>query len=149
MIHRRVAAIATLTLLAVIVGACSAATGSAATTSAPGSDGPGGAPSGRISPPPSGDVVPGEVPDAVLASVIDAAAAETGVDPADVTVINAEAVTWSDGSLGCPEPGVLYTQALIDGYRVVVEAGGQALDYRIGNGEPRLCTGFQPGGSDG
>ena len=144
MIHRRVAAIATVTLLAVIVGACSAAT-----SSAPASDGAGGAPSGRVSPPPSGDVIPGEVPDAVLASVIDAAAAETGVDPADVVVINAEAVTWNDGSLGCPEPGVLYTQALIDGYRVVVEAGGQQLDYRIGNGEPRLCTGFQPGGSGG
>jgi hypothetical protein len=146
MTHRHMAVIAAVALVALILGACSAASGSAG---APGSDGPGGAPSGRISPPPSGDVVPGEVPDAVLASVIDAAAAETGVDPADVTVINAEAVTWSDGSLGCPEPGVLYTQALIDGYRVVVEAGGQALDYRIGNGEPRLCTGFQPGGSDG
>jgi hypothetical protein len=145
MIHRRIAEIATVTLLAVIFGACSAAT----TSSAPASDGSGGAPSGRISPPPSGDVIPGEVPDAVLASVIDAAATETGVDPAEVVVINAEAVTWSDGSLGCPEPGVLYTQALIDGYRVVVEAGGRQLDYRIGNGEPRLCTGFQPGGSDG
>jgi hypothetical protein len=144
MIRRRAAAIAAVTLLAVILVACSAATSSPAA-----SNGAGGAPSGRMSPPPSGDVIPGEVPDAVIASVIDAAAAETGVDPADVVVINAEAVTWNDGSLGCPEPGVLYTQALIDGYRVVVEAGGQQLDYRIGNGEPRLCTGFQPGGSGG
>jgi hypothetical protein len=144
MIRRRAAAIAAVTLLAVILVACSAATSSPAE-----SNGAGGAPSGRVSPPPSGDVIPGEVPDAVIASVIDAAAAETGVDPADVVVINAEAVTWNDGSLGCPEPGVLYTQALIDGYRVVVEAGGQQLDYRIGNGEPRLCTGFQPGGSGG
>jgi hypothetical protein len=26
-------------------------------------------------------------------------------------VVSAKAVTWSDGSLGCPEPGKLYTQA--------------------------------------
>jgi hypothetical protein len=37
-------------------------------------------------------------------------------------VVQAEAVTWPDGALGCPEPGIVYTQALVPGYWVVVEA---------------------------
>lgn len=140
----RVTGIATAAMLVVVLAACSGAS-----TSPPTTAGPGAAPSDRVSPPPSGGAVPGAVPDDVLASVVDAAAAETGVDPADVVVVSAEAVTWGDGSLGCPQPGMMYTQALVDGYRVVVEAGGRELDYRVGNGEPRLCEGFQPGGSGG
>jgi hypothetical protein len=89
------------------------------------------------------------VPDDVLASVTTAAATEAGVSADQVTVISAEPVTWGDGSLGCPQPGMMYTQALVDGYRVIVDAGGEQLDYRVGNGQVRLCEGFQPGGSDG
>ena len=43
-----------------------------------------------------------------------------GVDPDDLEVISAEEVTWPDGSLGCPEPGMSYTQALVDGSKVVL-----------------------------
>jgi hypothetical protein len=133
-------------LLTIVMAACSAAT----TSDQPvGSGGPGAPPSGRVSPPSSGGALPGAIPDAVLASVMDVAATEAGVAPADVTVVSAEPVTWGDGSLGCPQPGVMYTQALVDGYRVVVEAGGEQLDYRVGNGQVRLCEGFEPGGSGG
>ena len=41
------------------------------------------------------------------------------------------AVTWNDGSLGCPEPGMFYTQALVDGYHVILQAGDEELDYRV------------------
>jgi hypothetical protein len=30
---------------------------------------------------------------------------------------------WNDGSLGCPEPGMMYTQALVNGYWLIIEAG--------------------------
>ncbi len=47
---------------------------------------------------------------------------------------------FNDGSLGCPKPGVQYTQALVDGMRVVVTAGGRTYDYRFGTGDtPVLC----------
>ncbi|WP_418605475.1 hypothetical protein [Georgenia sp. SUBG003] len=50
-------------------------------------------------------------------------------------------MTWNDGSLGCPEPGTVYTQALVDGYHVVLEAGGERYDYRVGGAaDVRLCT---------
>jgi hypothetical protein len=54
---------------------------------------------------------------------------------ADFKVIQAEAVQWNDGSLGCPQPGLEYTQAIVDGYRIVVEWGGQQFDYRTGKGQ--------------
>jgi hypothetical protein len=38
-------------------------------------------------------------------------------------------VTWSDGSLGCPKPGMLYTQALVPGYRVKLKVGSEVWDY--------------------
>ena len=79
-----------------------------------------------------------------LASVTEAAlvdaAGRTGQSRADLKVLSAEAVTWSDGSLGCPQPGMMYTQALVPGYRVRIEAGGQVLDYHAGkSGRPVLC----------
>jgi hypothetical protein len=54
------------------------------------------------------------------------------VDPADITVLSAEEVTWRDGSMGCPQPGMLYTQALTNGTRVVLEADGQRYHYHAG-----------------
>ena len=56
--------------------------------------------------------------------------------------MSAQAVTWNDGSLGCPEPGQAYTQALVDGYQVVLEVDGDRYDYRVGNGASvKLCDG--------
>ena len=64
-----------------------------------------------------------------------------GVDVAAFRVVSAEAVTWRDGSWGCPQPGRSYTQALEDGLRVLVEADGRTWDYRFGaRGAFRLCT---------
>ena len=60
------------------------------------------------------------------------AAKRSGMDKASLKVESAEAVTWSDGSLGCPEPGMMYTQALVPGYRVKVRAGEVLLDYHAG-----------------
>ena len=55
-------------------------------------------------------------------------------------VVSAERVQFSSGALGCPAPGMSYTQALVDGYRVVVRVGDRTFDYRFGTGdEPRLC----------
>ncbi len=55
-------------------------------------------------------------------------------------VLTAAAMQWPDGSLGCPEPGVMYTQAVVDGSQIVVEAGGETYDYRLdGSGNFRLC----------
>ncbi|MFB7894258.1 hypothetical protein ACFC1I_18800 [Microbacterium sp. NPDC056044] len=56
-------------------------------------------------------------------------------------LVSSEAVTWNNGALGCPSPGVSYTQAIVEGMRVVVSVGGTTYDYRFGTTDsPRLCT---------
>lgn len=72
---------------------------------------------------------------AILADLEHRGAPTTGLE-----VVKAVAVTWPNGSLGCPKPGMMYTQALIDGYQVVVKAGGTTYDYRFGStSAARLC----------
>lgn len=55
-------------------------------------------------------------------------------------LVSAEQVTFTDGSLGCAEPGQSYTQALVDGMRVIVSVEGTTYDYRLGEGDLKLCT---------
>lgn len=57
-----------------------------------------------------------------------------GIDPSDITVVSVEEVTWPDGSIGCPQPGMRYTQALVNGSLVTLEAGGQTYEYHSGGG---------------
>lgn len=60
---------------------------------------------------------------------------------APITLAHARRVVWSNGSLGCPQPGRAYTQALVDGYEIVFEADGRRWHYHGSDrGEaPRLC----------
>jgi len=79
-------------------------------------------------------------PAALIEAAIDDATRRSGVDRSSIEVLVAEAVTWSDGSLGCPEPGMLYTQALVPGYRIVLRAGTMQLRYHSGrSGAPNFC----------
>ena len=77
---------------------------------------------------------------AMVEAALDDAARRTKIDRTKLTVLSAEGVTWSDGSLGCPEPGKAYTQALVPGYRIRIQAGAEVLDYHAGRrGVPVLC----------
>ena len=77
--------------------------------------------------PPSGgsDGLPAGLIDDVIALAED----ETGVDRSEIEVVLAEAVTWGDGSIGCPEEGMMYTQALVPGYRVILDIAGEELAF--------------------
>jgi hypothetical protein len=44
-------------------------------------------------------------------------------------VVELQRVTWRDGSLGCPQPDMAYTQALIPGWRIVLAAGSRSVEY--------------------
>lgn len=66
---------------------------------------------------------------AITAAALADAAQRTGSAAGDMVVVGAEAVVWADGSLGCPEPGVLYTMALVPGYRVRIAVAGNVMDY--------------------
>jgi hypothetical protein len=52
-----------------------------------------------------------------------------------------EARQWSDTSLGCPRPGVLYAQVLTPGFLIVVSGGGKQLEYHSDErGRVVLCA---------
>ena len=90
--------------------------------------------------PPTPSMPIADIPPSITEAVIEEAARVSGVPFEDVSVVRAEAVVWNDGSLGCPQPDEMYTQALVEGYWVVVDAGGQEYDFRVGsNGDLRLC----------
>lgn len=85
-----------------------------------------------------------DAPPEVAQAVADAAE-RSGRDTGDVEVVRFEQVTWPDGAIGCPEPGEMYTQALVDGYRIVVSIGDEQLTYHGADGqEPFLCEDPQP-----
>jgi len=106
-----------------------------------------GAENARARPPGGGVVAPGadgEVSLPSLLAVLKADALQrTQAEAARVTVQPAEAVTWSDGALGCPQPGRMYTQALVPGWRVRVDVAGAApltLSYHASRrGQWLLC----------
>jgi hypothetical protein len=80
------------------------------------------------------------VPEAILGPILNEVAKLVNVPREQLVIVRAEAVLWNDGSLGCPEPGIEYTQALINGYWVVIKAAGQTYDFRVGGGGSfRLC----------
>jgi hypothetical protein len=138
-----------LAALALTLAACAAgqgASGSASPSEAPEASVPVFTPRDlrtappSASPPPSDGPVTGDVPASILDPLIADAADRTGVDPDAIEVVEAQEVTWNDGSLGCPEPGMSYTMALVDGYHVILAAEDTELDYRAtGEGTFKLC----------
>ncbi len=79
------------------------------------------------SPPVGGSAVQQSVAD--LAATLD-------VDPGEVEVVSVEEMTWRNGSRGCAQPGMSYTQALIEGSRIILRAGGRTYEYHSGGSQP-------------
>ncbi len=58
-----------------------------------------------------------------------------------IKLVSIEEVTWPNGSLGYPKPGMVYIQVLIPGYRIVLSDGTDTYEYhtdqnkRIEHGE--------------
>jgi hypothetical protein len=89
--------------------------------------------------------VTGEVPGEILDLIKKDLSERTGAPPEGIVVIQDQEIVWNDGSLGCPQPGEFYTQALVNGYWVILEFEGQKYDYRASDkGYFFLCEGFHP-----
>jgi hypothetical protein len=80
------------------------------------------------------------MPREVRRAVVSDAAKRFQVQESAVVLAQAERVTWSDGSLGCPQPGMSYTQALVPGYRVTAKtAAGQFVYHTDERGNVVSC----------
>lgn len=73
------------------------------------------------------EIAPGLVP--YVEQVFSDLAERLDIDRERIELVDAEYVTWRDGALGCPEPGNMYTQALVPGYRIRLRAGGEIHYY--------------------
>ena len=62
------------------------------------------------------------------------------VDQGQVIVSGAQSVTWRSGALGCPEPGMNYTQALVPGTVIYLKVDTMIHAYhaRVA-GKPFYC----------
>ena len=81
-----------------------------------------------------------QIPNQILEPILKEAAALASVSREQLMIVRAEPALWNDGSLGCAQPGNLYTQALVNGYWVIIKARGQEYDFRADNrGSFILC----------
>ena len=79
---------------------------------------------------------PNVTPDLAVRLAIADLAARLDVDPQAIRVVRVDNVVWRDGSLGCPRPGMFYTQALAPGLRIVLEADEKHFNYHAARGRP-------------
>lgn len=62
------------------------------------------------------------------------------VDPQNITLSGIESVSWRSGSMGCPKPGMMYTQALVPGVLIRLTLDGETYRYHAAkNGQPFYC----------
>ncbi|HIK28968.1 MAG: hypothetical protein NZ660_06680 [Oscillatoriaceae bacterium SKYG93] len=58
---------------------------------------------------------------------------QTGISRNKLSIIDYSRQTWPNGCLGIPKPGEMCTQALVEGWKVVVSDGTQEWIYRTDN----------------
>lgn len=57
-----------------------------------------------------------------------------------MTLIGARKVNWRSGALGCPQPGMNYTQALVPGVLILLQVDGKSFGYHAKDGaKPFHC----------
>jgi hypothetical protein len=84
--------------------------------------------------------MPTNPPTGNTAFAVDDLARRLGVDAGAIEVVSVEEVTWPDGSLGCPRKGMVYTQAIVNGQRIVLAVEGRQYEYHSGAGrDPFYC----------
>ena len=59
-----------------------------------------------------------------------------GVSSDSIHLISDESVTWRDGSVGCPDSRMIYTQALVPGRRIILEVDGLHYAYHASRNRP-------------
>ena len=82
--------------------------------------------------------------DPAMQALVDQAVADLAtrlkIDAASIVTVSAQAVSWPDGSLGCPQPGMVYTQVMVDGALIQLSANGTTYSYHSGGPRaPFLC----------
>jgi hypothetical protein len=70
------------------------------------------------------------VPASLQEEIVQDLSQRLNIAPERIEIVKSEQVVWNDGSLGCPQPGMFYTQALVNGYWLILEVDHVPYDYR-------------------
>jgi len=65
---------------------------------------------------------------------------EISVDRKDIVLIHIARFNWPDSALGCPQPGMNYTQAIVPGYLALLAHGEVQYRVHLGNGRGLVCN---------
>jgi len=71
----------------------------------------------------------GKTMDQHISDAVAELATRTGVAADTITVRDARSVNWGSGATGCPEPGMNYTQAIVPGLQLLLEADGTIYHF--------------------
>jgi len=83
---------------------------------------------------------PGSTENQLVVAAREDLADRLGIPVEQIELITLEAVTWPDGSLGCPEPGVEYIQVQREGTLIRLRVGTRIYQYHSGGSRPPfLC----------
>ena len=86
----------------------------------------------------------------IVNQAISAQAEKLSIDSDKINVLSAQAVVWSDSSLGCPQPDMNYLMVLTDGYRIVLAVEDQPYYYHANQrGYGLFCESPSPPYSEG
>jgi hypothetical protein len=102
-------------------------------------------PSSVVQKTPAMNTIPVSTPlDPKMQALVDQAkvdlAQRLSINSAEVALIEVSFVSWPDSSLGCPKPGMVYTQVMVDGLLIRLKYVDQVYEYHSGGGKsPLFC----------
>lgn len=121
-----------LIVVSLVLAACAGTASSPTATAPPGED-PAKAAPGNSNLPTDGTPVSNPdllaAPPTAALNARQALADELGIPATDITFVEIEQVDWPDGCLGIHQPDVMCTQAIVPGYRVILEVDDQRYEY--------------------
>lgn len=63
------------------------------------------------------------------------------IQESQVSLVSVIEKTWPDSSMGCPQPGMAYTQVLTEGSQLILSANGKQYFYHAKiNGKYTFCA---------
>lgn len=86
-------------------------------------------PSPTLKPLPEAEAPSGKPVEELVSEARSDLAERLNISQSEITTSEVESIVWNDASLGCPEPKKYYAQVITPGYKIILEANGEAYTY--------------------
>ncbi len=71
---------------------------------------------------------------------LDTLSQKINADRKNIQLIHLARFNWPDAALGCPKPGIVYTQAIVPGHLALLKHGDKQYRVHLGNGRGLVCN---------